>query len=271
MEISSPYTIIAPTGARSPILVSVPHCGTHFPEALKPLFRPEKIAQPDDTDWFVHQLYDFVGDMGITLIHANYSRWVIDLNRDPASKPLYNDGRIITGLLTTTDFFGEPIYKDENFQPSELQIAERIEHYYAPYHNKINELLNELKQSFDHVLLWDAHSIRKEVPTIRKEPFPNLILGDNDETTANKKLIAAALNHLESSEYGATHNFPFKGGYITRNFGQPEKGIHALQLEMAKTVYMDDSETKYHNERAEKARNLLRTIFTDLTEQLSRL
>jgi N-formylglutamate deformylase len=264
----APYTVITPTKKRVPIIVSVPHCGTLFPDDLAPLFRSEKMAHPDDTDWFVHQLYDFVSELGITMIYANYSRWVIDLNRDPESNPLYNDGRIITGLVTTTDFFGESIYNDPDFVPGEVEIANRVKLYYTPYHQKVGELLGDLKKSHDNVLLWDAHSIRKLVPTIRPEPFPNLILGDNDETSADQQFINTTLHYLHQSDFGATHNHPFKGGYITRSFGQPKKGIHALQLEMAKTLYMDDSETHYHPERAEKVRDLLRTIFSNLISKL---
>jgi N-formylglutamate deformylase len=265
---TSPYTVISPKGKLAPIVVSVPHCGTLFPEELHHLFRPNKMAQPDDTDWLVHQLYDFVTEMGITLIHANYSRWVVDLNRDPESKPLYTDGRIITGLLTTTDFFGEPIYNDVNYRPSEAETYYRVSHFYTPYHNKIDELLTDLRKSFRNVLLWDAHSIKKVVPTIQTEPFPDLILGDNDAQSAHEQIIATALKSLENSEFGTSHNHPFKGGYITRCFGQPHKGIHALQLEMAKTLYMDDSETQYQYDRSEKVRQLLRTVFSNLMEIL---
>jgi N-formylglutamate deformylase len=264
-----PYTLITPSIKPAPIVVSVPHCGTLFPKELQHLFRDDKMAQPDDTDWFVHQLYDFVTEMGITLIHANYSRWVVDLNRDPESKPLYNDGRIITGLLTTTDFFGEPIYKDVNYRPDEAETNYRITNYYTPYHNKIKELLIDLKRTHKNVLLWDAHSIRKVVPTIRTEPFPDLIIGDNDTQSANEKLIQSTLQHLEKSTFETSHNHPFKGGYITRSFGQPHNGMHALQLEMAKTLYMDDSEKNYHPERAQKVKELLRAIFNDLLQVLS--
>src|SRR3712207_430138 len=95
---NNPYFIIEAKGRKVPIILSVPHSGTEFPEELKAQYRPEMIEQPDDTDWFVHDLYNFAPELGITVIHAKYSRWVIDLNRDPTSEPLYNDGRIITGL-----------------------------------------------------------------------------------------------------------------------------------------------------------------------------
>src|SRR5688572_3688401 len=101
-----PYNVIRAAENSVPILLSVPHCGTAFPDELKTQYKSSLAASPDDTDWFVHKLYDFAPSMGITIIHAAYSRWVIDLNRDPQSKPLYSDGRIITALCPSTIFFG---------------------------------------------------------------------------------------------------------------------------------------------------------------------
>src|SRR5688500_10726528 len=108
-----PFSVISPSAKKIPMLISVPHCGTAFPDELKDQYKAEFIKDPDDTDWFVDKLYDFASDLGMTMISAEYSRWVIDLNRDPESKPLYTDGRIITGLCPTTNFLGENIYRDE--------------------------------------------------------------------------------------------------------------------------------------------------------------
>jgi len=104
-----PYIIIEPKNLRVPFVLSVPHCGTAFPDELKGDYNPSMMSAPDDTDWFVHQLYNFATEMGITIIHARYSRWVIDLNRDPKSAPLYNDGRIKQDLLQ------QPIFSEMIF------------------------------------------------------------------------------------------------------------------------------------------------------------
>ena len=237
-------------------------------EAMMGDYKPEMASKPDDTDWFVHELYNFASEFGITIIYAKYSRWVIDLNRDPESKPLYNDGRIITGLTTTTDFFGNDIYVSEDKIPTETEINRRLENYYWPYYQKITELLEERKNEFGKVLLWDAHSIRRSVPTIQKDFFPDMILGDNDEKTAHSEIINAALSNLSSGKYGINHNHPFKGGHITRYFGKPENNVHALQLEMNKILYMDDSETIFHEERANNVREILRKTFLDLIHTL---
>lgn len=265
---SAPFVIIPPTAPLVPMILSVPHCGTAFPEELRAHFVPELMQAPDDTDWFVHELYNFASEMGITIIHAHYSRWVIDLNRDPESKPLYDDGRIITALTTTTDFFGNPIYRSPEFEPNAQEIERRRTLYYAPYHEKIRELLEERKASFGKVLLWDAHSIRHRVPTIQKDVFPDMILGDNDGQTAHPAFIESALKNLSSGIYGVNHNHPFKGGQITRSFGKPAVNVNALQLEMNKILYMDDQELHFHPERANRMREILRKTFKALINTL---
>jgi len=256
------FNIISPSANKVPIVISSPHSGTYFPDEVAVQLKDEVIANPDDTDWFIDELYDFAPSMGITMITANYSRWVIDLNRDPNSKPLYNDGRVITGLVPTTNFNGDPLYKD--MAPNQDEIDRRLEAYYLPYHVQIRKLLDGMLAEFGRVLLFDAHSIRKVVPGIRKEAFPDLILGDNDETSASEAIIQATYKALGTGGYDLQHNHPFKGGHITRSFGNPSNHVHALQLEMAKTNYMDDSETKYHPERAAQIRRVLQNVFSEL-------
>lgn len=266
----NPFKIISPTAATVPILVSVPHCGIDFPEDIRDEYDQALIQSPDDTDWYVDRLYDFVPSLGITMITAAYSRWVIDLNRDPDSKPLYNDGRIITELCPATTFLGEPLYKDKRREVSKEEVDRRFQLYYEPYHRKIKELLSELKARFGTVLLWDCHSIRQIVPTIQNDKFTDLILGDADERSASAALIEIALKGLSCTHYKLNHNTPFKGGTITRTFGQPAQNQHALQLEMTKVNYMDDTETKYDPARAGKMRALLSFTFQSLIKELTK-
>lgn len=259
-----PYQIIKPQSKRVPIVLSIPHCGVDFPQEIKDDYKPDMIQAPDDTDWFVQRLYDFAPAIGITIIHAVYSRWVIDLNRDPESKPLYTDGRIITPLCPTTDFFGNPTYKDERKEVSAEEVKRRREKYYQPYHIKLKEVLADVKNEFGKVLLWECHSIRQYVSTINKDKFPDLILGDADGTSASGRVIDTALQSLKSSRYQVNHNHPFKGGYITRQFCNPSNNEHALQLEMSKVNYMDDTETKYDKVRAGEMRILLQKTLSNL-------
>lgn len=268
LYMDDPFFIIEPSIKKVPFILSVPHSGTEFPEELKKDYLPEMMAKPDDTDWFVHELYNFASELGITIIHAKYSRWVIDLNRDPKSAPLYDDGRIITGLTTSTDFFGKNIYRSANNIPDQQEVNRRLKEYYFPYYAKIQSLLEERIAEFGKVLLWDAHSIRHLVPTIRKDVFPDMILGDNNEKTANPLLIKTALGQLRTDKYGINHNTPFKGGHITRYFGKPEQNIHALQLEMNKILYMDDAEEAFDHVRANQVRKVLKKTFEALLKNL---
>jgi N-formylglutamate deformylase len=266
-----PFVIVEPKNKAVPIILSVPHCGTAFPEELMDDYNPQMTAQPDDTDWFVNDLYDFVTDLGITIIHAKYSRWVIDLNRAPNSAPLYNDGRIITGLTTATDFFGNDIYTSKDKIPGATEIQRRLDNYYWPYYTKLEQLLSNRKAEHGKVLLWDAHSIRHYIPTIREEIFPDMILGNNDEKTAHASLINTAISNLQSGSFTVNHNDPFKGGHITRYFGRPNENMHALQLEMNKILYMDDEEIHYNESRAGMVREVLKRTFEGLITSIEKL
>lgn len=264
------YNLIKPKTDKVPIIVSVPHSGIDFPKDQRKKFKKEAIASLDDTDWFVDKLYDFVSDMGITIISAKYHRWLIDLNRNAESKPLYGDGRVITGLTPTTDFNGELIYNDK-YEPNEIEIKARLDDYYHPYYDGITSLLNDLHKDFKHVLFYDAHSIRQYVPGIRSEKFPDLILGDVDETSASHELINVTKNILGESNYSFAHNHPFKGGNLTRHFGNPSQNRHALQLEMSKLVYMDDDEREFSYSRAEQIQDRLKRMFQGLIRALENM
>ncbi len=265
----SAFHVQLPQGPRVPLLLSIPHCGTMIPQDLRDQYKPDFIHKPDDTDWFVDQLYDFAPSLGITTISAVYSRWVIDLNRDPENKPLYSDGRIITSLCPSTNFLGEALYLDERPSVHEAETQRRLQLYYWPYHEKLDALLDDLKSEFGKVLLWECHSIRQRVPTISSEKLPDLILGDVDGESASPAIIETAYNCLKESSYSLSHNFPFKGGYITRKYGLPLKNQQAIQLEMTKINYMDDTETSFHPNKAEQMKALLKTTLGLLIDSLS--
>ncbi|NOQ73093.1 MAG: N-formylglutamate deformylase [Crocinitomix sp.] len=265
----APFIIREAIGSTVPLIISIPHSGTAFPSEIIDDYIPEQVKAVDDTDWFLQDLYDFAPAMGITIVQAHYSRWVIDLNRDPESAPLYNDGRIITGLTSTTDFLGNPIYK-EGKEPDQTEIDRRLATYYWPYYQQVTNLLKERIAEFGNVVLWDAHSIRESVPTIRSEKFPEMILGNADETSAHANLIKAALTELRKG-YQVNHNDPFKGGHITRYFGNPDKNIHALQLERNKNMYMDNNERNFDEARAEKMRVILKATLSQLIYSVNSL
>ena len=256
---SSCYQILDPAGPPVPLLISAPHCGTEIPPELRGRLDPTLVDELDDTDWFTDRLYGFAREFGATLIHAVYSRWVIDLNRDPSSQALYNDGRILTGLVPTTDFCGQKLYRQVSMEPDDLEVAQRLERYYQPYHSKVAAIVQAMSERFGGVLFWDAHSIRRHVPMIRSEPFGDLMLGDNDGRSADRSISDAVFAALGQGTFSTFRNHPFKGGYLTRSVGRPQQGVHALQLEMSKDLYMDDAQLTYDETRAARIQSLLRS------------
>jgi len=257
------YQLHEPKENKVPILVSVPHSGIKFPDKQKKSYQKEPLSSLDDTDWFVDILYDFVKEMGITMISAKYHRWLIDLNRNAENEALYGDGRVITGLTPTTDFNGNTLYNTD-CEPDNQEVEFRLNEYYHPYYNKIEVLLDKLQEDYKHVLFYDAHSIRQYVPGVHAEKFPDLVLGNVDKKSASIELINSTEAILSQSNYSFASNYPFKGGNLTRYFGKPLQNRHALQLEMVKLVYMDDEENEYAPKRANKIRDLLKIMFGDL-------
>jgi N-formylglutamate amidohydrolase len=264
------FQVNKPQSATVPIVINFPHSGTYIPEDIKPNYNPVAIEFIDDTDWFLPELYAFAKELGITTMQATHSRWVIDLNRNPESKPLYNDGRHITGLCSTTNFLGEAIYK-QGMEPDQTEIDRRKKLYFEPYYEQLQMVLDELKAEHGKVLLYDSHSIRSVVKTIRDERFPDIILGTADGKSANENLINASLETLKTSPYQINYNDPFKGGNITRTFGRPEENQHAIQLERCKDLYMKNDETELDIDKASLMTKHLRSLFENLIEQLNEI
>lgn len=271
----NPFTLRIPETIRAPILVSAPHVGTRFPKQLENKFFPEVVKQPVDTDWLVHELYSFVTQLGIPLIYAEYSRYVIDLNRSPEDRPLYDDGRLEMGLVPSTSADGQPLYRSKELAMAAQSPAERefrLNNYYRPYHLAVEDTLHKLQEQFGVCLLFEAHSIRPYIRAIRPEPFPNLMLGDQNGATADPRLTAAVKARLETSHYSFAHNNPFRGGYLTRHFGRPQSKQHALQLEMSQGVYLTEGEIiALDATKAATLKVLLRAVFADLAEVLESL
>lgn len=234
----------------SPLVVSMPHCG----EALGPFAGRMTAAacQIADTDWHLPRLYGFLGDLDATVLSAEYSRYVIDLNRDPSGKSLY-PGQNVTELCPTSTFAEEPIYK-EGEAPTSVEVRERADTYWHPYHNALMAEIERVKAIHGYALLWDAHSIRSHVPRFFDGRLPDLNLGTNDGASCDlglaEQVYAAA---CDAEGFTSVLNGRFKGGYITRYYGNPAMGVHAIQLELAQVTYMDESHPfAYREELANK-------------------
>jgi N-formylglutamate deformylase len=221
-----------------PLLVSVPHAGTFVPAELHGRLTDAARALPD-TDWHVDRLYAFARDMGASMLVATHSRYVIDLNRPPDDHNLY-PGRDTTGLCPVDTFDREPLYRDA--PPSPAEIAARIESVHRPYHDALAAELTRLRERHDTVVLWDAHSIRSVVPRFFDGVLPDFNLGTVEGTSAAPALVAAvAAIAARADGFTSVVDGRFKGGHITRRYGVPSRGIHAIQLEMGQRIYMDEA------------------------------
>ncbi len=251
------YLVREPSAPEVPLLLSIPHCGEEVPAGIRQRFASERISKLPDTDFHLQRLYDFAPELGVRTIYARFNRYVVDLNRPADRRPLYA-GRDETALLPTNSFASEAIYLPGH-EPDEAEIAERIAVYWQPYHDRLAAELAALRERHGHALLFDAHSIRSRVPRFFDGELPGLMLGDVNGEAADSRLSTAVLAVHAQSGYSWRANDPFRGGYITRSLGDPQNGIHALQLEMSQRLYMDEAEPyEYLPELAEELQPTLR-------------
>jgi len=243
----------------APLLVSLPHVGTHIPEALRDRFVPRALAV-EDTDWHLERLYGFARDLGASLLVPRHSRYVVDLNRPPTNAPMY-PGANNTELCPTRFFTGEPLYR-EGQAPGESEIAQRIDRYWRPYHEALGAELDRLREQHGHVVLWDGHSIQSTLPWLFEGRLPDLNLGTASGTSCAASLRERLTGVLEAqAEFSHVTDGRFKGGYITREYGRPDAGVHAVQLEMCWSCYMEEaSPYELHAERSGRLAPLLRRL-----------
>ncbi|NPT39304.1 N-formylglutamate deformylase [Paraburkholderia xenovorans] len=221
-----------------PLLISIPHLGTDIPDPIRSQLT-DVASQVADTDWHLDTLYDFARLSGASVLGARYSRYVIDLNRPSSGESLY-PGQTTTGLCPTETFRGEPLYRSGN-GPDKDELAARLENYWSPYHAKLREELDRLKAQFGAVLLWEAHSIASVLPRLFDGKLPDLNLGTNSGKSCDSRILDAVTHSLEGQPFTWVTNGRFKGGHITREYGCPEQGIHAIQLEMCQSTYMNET------------------------------
>ena len=222
-----------------PLLVSLPHAGTRIPPELRASY-VRRAEQVEDTDWHLDQLYAFVRGLGASLIVPHYSRFVIDLNRPPDNIPMYA-GANNTELCPTRFFTGDPLYRAGR-APDAAAINERRSRYWQPYHTALQGELARLKAEHGHAILFDGHSIRSELPWLFEGKLPDLNLGTASGASCAPSLCTALQAALQAQS-GFSHvvDGRFKGGYITRSFGRPAIGQHAVQLEMCWSTYMQET------------------------------
>jgi N-formylglutamate deformylase len=250
----------------------MPHVGTSIPAAIAKDMEDVALIKAD-TDWHLTLLYNMAEQLGASVISAEYSRYVIDLNRPKEDSNLY-PGQDTTGLCPVDTFAKQALYKTGR-APGPQAILERIEQYWQPYHAQLSAELERIRQHHGIAILWDAHSIASMVPRFFEGKLPDLNFGTADQKSCHPDLQSALTECMQktqlASKYSHVFNGRFKGGYITRNYGQPTNQIHAIQLEMAQCVYMDEAAPfSYRPELAATVQPLLTELLTTCLEWATR-
>ena len=220
----------------APLVISLPHTGTDLPAPYAADFTSLWLSRKD-TDWWIDQLYDFARDLGATRIRTRISRSIIDVNRDPDGVSLY-PGQATTELCPTTSFDGEPLYKSAT--PDKAEVANRHAAYFAPYHTAIKDEIARLRTMHDQVVLYDCHSIRSTIPRLFDGTLPVFNLGTNSGASCAPDLETHIRARCAATGQPYVVNGRFKGGYITRHHGAPQRGVHAIQMELACRAYMNE-------------------------------
>lgn len=247
---------------RVPLLVSMPHTGIEIPPELQGDY-VERALDVEDTDWHLHRLYDFLPEIGASVLRPTCSRYVIDLNRPPDDAPMY-PGASNTELCPTHFFNGDDLYK-EGRAPGVAERLRRRETWWQPYHSALAAELARLKAAHGFVLLWDAHSIRSEISWLFEGRLPDLNIGTANGAAAHASITdAAAAACAGVPGVSSIVNGRFKGGYITRQYGRPDEHVHAVQLEKCQSLYMQEVKPfAYDETRAQKIQPVLKKMVAD--------
>jgi N-formylglutamate deformylase len=247
----------------SPLVLAMPHTGTWLPAEIwsKLNDRGRRLA---DTDWHIDRLYEGLV-LDATVVKANFHRYVIDANRDPAGASLY-PGQNTTGLCPTTDFDGRPLYEDGQ-EPDEIEVEHRRSLFHAPYHAALAAELARVRSEHGVAVLYDCHSIRSLIPFLFDGTLPDFNIGTNDGVTCAPQFQQAVTTIAGAAPfYSNVVNGRFKGGWTTRHYGRPETGVQAIQMELAQSTHLESEAAPFAYDEAKAAR--LRPILQSILETL---
>ncbi|MDQ4060032.1 MAG: N-formylglutamate amidohydrolase [Pseudomonadota bacterium] len=271
------FDIVEPATLAAPFVFNSPHSGRTYPKHFLAASRLDALTLRRSEDAFVDELFMGVTALGVPLMRAHFPRAYLDVNREPYeldprmfAEPLPSYAntrslRVAGGLGTIARIVAEA----EEIYKAPLPLAEalsRIETLYKPYHGALKDLIGRVRDSYGVCVLVDCHSM----PSARRagEPGlrPDFVLGDRYGASCATRLVDAAQETLRGLGYRVSRNKPYAGGYITERYGTPAIGIHTLQIEINRALYMDE-------ERCEKSRSFerLKRDLTRLAERLMRL
>lgn len=246
-----PYDLHLPSRQLAPLVVSSPHSGSAYPVDFLARSQLDSHAIRSSEDAFIDRLFGMAPDLGLPLLAARAPRAYLDLNRaadelDPAviegvARSLHNP-RIASGLgvIPRVVSGGRAIYSGK------LPLAEaesRIRQHWQPYHRQLRQLVDDTRLRFGEAVLIDCHSMPHEAIEMQQRgrgPLPEVVLGDRFGASAAGRVVDLVEAAFTQAGLRVTRNSPFAGAYITQHYGQPSRGIHALQIEIDRALYMDE-------------------------------
>lgn len=259
-----PFTIYNEGKNQAPVIISLPHSGTWLPEEMRKSLRNEAVLA--NTDWFLPELYSFLAASGYTVIENQVNRYAADPNRE--SRMSGEDYQATAVYQRNT--FGKQLY-DETL--SQQTVDERLNKYYWPYHQALHELIEEKRKYFSKIYLFDLHSFA-EYPNADQQKPADFVIGNHADQTASADLRETLTELLEAQGYSVSNNHPFRGGFITRHYGQ-QTAIEALQLEIRYNQYIEkrafgeEELSKYDPELFLSTQKQLKKIFAELLAKLA--
>jgi N-formylglutamate amidohydrolase len=251
-ELSPPFMVLAPAVQTSPFVFCSPHSGRVYPHRFLTQSRLDPLTLRKSEDSLVDDLFQSVAGLGAPLIAARFPRAYLDVNREPYEldpalfdEPLPDFAnsqsvRVIGGLGTIARIVadGEEIYGAHLSIPEAL---ERIERLYRPFHEALGRLIETTRQRFGYAILIDCHSMPSATMAGTNSPRPDFVLGDRFGASCDARLTRLLRDVIASLGYDVQLNRPYAGGFITEHYGRPRRGMHALQIEINRGLYLDEA------------------------------
>ncbi|TPW29948.1 N-formylglutamate amidohydrolase [Pararhizobium mangrovi] len=247
-----PFELARPARQCVPFVFNSPHSGRVYPAGFLEQARLDARTIRRSEDYFVDELFASVVSCGAPLLSANFPRAYLDVNREPYElDPRMFDGRLPSfanvsslrvagGLGTVPRVVAESMEIYRRRLPVE-EALRRVETLYRPYHETLRGLVLESRTAFGHAVLVDCHSMPASVRAPGGTGRPDFIVGDRFGTSAAPELTRTAVLLLKGMGYAVTQNKPYAGGFITEHYGRPNRGIHALQIEINRGLYVDEA------------------------------
>lgn len=276
------FIVSNPDQVTVPFVFNSPHSGRHYTPYFLNQSRLSPLLLRKSEDALVDYMYEFATDLGAPLLSATFPRAYVDVNREPyeldphlISSPLPSHAnsesvRVAAGLGTIARVVGTglEIYRQ---QLSLEEALWRIENFYYPYHQALKSLLDEQVSRFNKAILIDCHSMPSSSPSYTSSLRPDIVVGDRFGHSANSEMVTFLIELLSEKGLNVAYNTPYAGGYITEHYGKPNASIHAIQVEIDRSLYMDEVLLEPHSgfsELSEKLENVFQRFVTDVTHSL---